>query len=156
VKRIFTFVPVWLAIVTWFAVSSLFAADAGPARIEAAEPRVQIRMEVLKGTKLGATPADVLAYIGTHFQPSQGVPAPRLRNHSAVGPTAKESAKKGIQSIRLVLGQYLRNPATFLMEIPIVTKTTTTVQWAFDKEGKLIEVFVDKDSELGDQKGQDD
>ena len=42
------------------------------------------------------------------------------------------------------------------MEVPMIAKTTTAVQWAFNKEGKLIEVFVDKDSEIGDQKGPDD
>jgi hypothetical protein len=42
------------------------------------------------------------------------------------------------------------------MEVPLIAKTTTAVQWAFDQQGKLIEVFVDKDSELGDNKGPDD
>ena len=38
----------------------------------------------------------------------------------------------------------------------MIAETTTAVQWAFDKDGRLIEVFVDKDTELGDQKGPDD
>lgn len=143
-------------VVAWLAISPVFAADPEPAKIEAREPRAQIRAEILKGTKLGSSPADVLKFINEHFKPKQDVPAPKLRNHPAVGPTAKGSDKKGVQSIRVVLGHYLTSPALLLLEIPMIAETTTAMQWAFSKEGKLIEVFVDKDSELGDEKGPND
>lgn len=131
-------------------VSSLAIGTAAEAPIKPDEPRVQIRAEVLKATPPGVSPAAVLDYIRKTFERRDDAPAPQLASHPARGVAAEASGKAGVQSIRLVLGRYLRNPATFLMEIPIVTKTTTTVQWAFDKEGKLLEVFVDKDSELGD------
>ena len=98
----------------------------------------------------------MLKFINEHFKPKQDVPAPKPRNHPAAGPTAKGSDKKGVQSIRVVLGHYLTSPALLLLEIPMIAETTTAVQWAFSKEGKLIEVFVDKDSELGDEKGPND
>ena len=84
------------------------------------------------------------------------MPAPKVRNQPAIGPTAKNSDKTGVQSIRLVLGHYLTSPATLLLQVPIIAKTTTVVQWAFDKDGKLSEVFVNKDVELGDSKGPED
>jgi hypothetical protein len=152
VRHVLAVLIAWLVIAPAFAA----AADPAPAKIEAREPRVQIRMEILTVTKIGSSPEDVLQFIRTHFQPNEGAPMPKLKSHPAIGPTAKDSAKKGVRSIRLVLGQYLGNPAPFLLEIPLIAKTTTTVQWAFDKDGKLIEVFVDKDSELGDGKNPDD
>jgi hypothetical protein len=146
----------WLGVAAWLAISPVFAADSEPVKIEAREPRVQIRAEILKETTIGSSPDDVLKFINERFKPAKDTPVPKLRNHPAVGPTAKDSDKKGVQSIRLILGQYLTSPALFLMEVPMIAKTTTSVQWAFNKEGKLIELFVDKDSELGDQKGPDD
>ena len=145
-----------LVVIVGLAFSPVFAADLEPAKIEAREPRVQIREEILKVTKIGSSPDDVLKFISKSFKPKKDAPEPKLTNHPAVGPTAKGSDKKGSQSIRLVLGHYLTSPALLLMEVPMIAKTTTAVQWAFSKEGKLIEVFVDKDSEIGDQKGPDD
>jgi hypothetical protein len=147
---------VWLLAISLLEASLVRAADPEPGKIEAGEPRVQIRAEILAGTKIGSSPDDVLKFISERFQPKKDTPAPKLRNHPAVGPTAKDSDKKGVRSIRLVLGHYVTSPAMFLMQVPMVAKTTTAVQWAFSSEGKLIEVFVDKDSELGDEKGPND
>lgn len=143
----------WLGFVACLAMSPMFAADHEPGKIESREPRAQIRAEILKGTKLGSSPEDVLKYISRNFKPRKDTPAPKLLNHPAIGPTAKDSDKKGVQSIRLVLGHYFASPALLLLEIPLVGETTTSVQWAFNGEGKLIEVFVDKDTELGDTEG---
>ncbi len=146
----------WLLAVAWLTSSVARAADSGLGKIEAREPRVQIRAEILKGTPFGSSPEDVLKFIAGHFQPRAGTPTPKLENHPAAGPTAQRSDKKGVRSIRLILGRYVGNPGLFFMDVPVIAKTTTAVQWAFDKQGKLIEVFVDKDSELGDGKGPDD
>lgn len=145
----------WLRLVAWLVISPILAANPEPQKIEAREPRTQIRAEILEGTKLGSSPDDVLKFISKNFKPKKDTSVPKLRNHPAVGPTAKDSDKKGVQSIRLVLGHYFASPALLLMEVPIVAETTTAVQWAFNKDGKLIEVFVDKDTELGDNKGPD-
>lgn len=146
----------WLRVVAWLAITPVFAADPAPGKIEAREPREQIRVEILKGTKIGSSPDDVLTFISKNFKPRKDAPAPKLSNQPAVGPTAKNSDRKGVRSIRLILGRYVASPALLLQEIPIVATTTTAVQWAFDKEGRLIEVFVDKDAEIGNQKGPDD
>jgi len=145
----------WLALVAWLAISPLFAADPKPEKVEAREPRAQIRAEILKGTKIGSSPEDVLTFISKNFKPRKDAPAPKLSNHPAVGPTAKGSDKKGVRSILLILGRYVGSPALLIQEIPIIATTTTAVQWAFDTEGRLIEVFVDKDTEIGNQKGPD-
>lgn len=153
--RISAHVHQWLIFVAWLALSPVLAADPG-SKIEAREPRAQIRAEILKQAKLGSNQENVLKFISQSFKPKKDTPLPKLVNHPAVGPTAKDSDKKGVQSIRLVLGQYFASPALLLLEIPMVAYTTTTVQWAFSKEGKLIEVFVDKDTELGDHKAPND
>jgi hypothetical protein len=137
-------------------VSPLIGADTELVDIEARAPRAQIRLAILKGTSLGSTPTEVLQFIETNLKPKTDLPAPKLENHGAVGPTAKGSDKKGVGSIRVVLGAYQRNPGLVLLQIPLIVETTTAVQWAFDKDGKLIEVFVDKDTELGDRKSPDD
>ena len=85
----------WLGVATWLAISSVFAADPEPAKIEAREPRAQIRTEILKETQIGSSPDDVLKFISKSFKPKKEMPAPKLRNHPAVGPTAKDSDKKG-------------------------------------------------------------
>ena len=154
--RITARIHLWLGLVAWLAIPPVFASDPEPGKIEAREPRTQIRAEILKGTKFGSSPDDVLKFISKNFKPKKDTPAPRVRNHPAVGPTAEGSDKKGVQSIRLILGHYLARPALLMQQIPIVARTTTAVQWAFNKDGKLIEVFVDKDTELGDNKGPDD
>lgn len=148
--------PFFHPIVALGVLAMVTLAAAEPPAITPDEPRTQIRAEILKGTKPGASIQDVLAFIRTRFKPKPGTAPPKVRNHPAVGPTAARSEKKGVQSIRLVIGHYEPNPALFLLPMPVVERTTTAVQWAFDKDGKLIEVFVDKDSELGDQKGPDD
>jgi hypothetical protein len=142
----------WLGVVASLVISSVFAADPEPGKIEAREPRA----EILKETKIGSSADDVLKFINESFKPKKDMPTPKLRNHPAVGPTAKDSDKKGVQSIRIVLGHYFASPALLFLQVPMIAETTTAVQWAFDKDGKLIEVFVDKDTELGDQKGPND
>jgi hypothetical protein len=69
---------------------------------------------------------------------------PALEKHPATGPTAAASRKKGVQCIRLFLGDYLANPALLLLPVPFPAQRRVTAQWAFDKNGRLIEIFVDK------------
>jgi hypothetical protein len=143
----------WLAVASLLAVPVVDSAESARSKIEAREPRAQIRAEILKQTKQGSSADEVLKFIVSHFQPKQDAPAPKLENHAAVGPTAEHSGKRGVKSIRLVLGRYYANPGLFFMDIPFIAQTTTVVQWAFNKEGELIEVFVDKDAELGASHG---
>ncbi|MHA3771435.1 hypothetical protein ACXR0O_07855 [Verrucomicrobiota bacterium sgz303538] len=152
----YTQICVWLCLIACFTTLSLFAAAPEQQAIDPSEPRAQIRVEILKRTQLGSSTEDVMKFIRQNFQPKKDAPMPTVVHHPATGPSAADSDKKGVQSIRLVLGHYFKSPALLLLPIPLVAETTTAVQWAFDRDGKLIEVFVDKDTELGDTKGPDE
>jgi len=156
VIRFFARICPLLSFVGWLVVAPGFATDAELSKIESREPRARIRAELLRETKIGSTAADVLRFVTKNFIPKDATTQPQILNHPAVGPTAKESEKRGVQSIRIVLGDYISRPALLLLDVPVISKTTTAVQWAFSKDGKLIEIFVDKDTEIGDRKGPDD
>lgn len=122
------------------------AADekSSPVEIELRNRRVEIRAELLKYTPLGASVDDVLQFLNKRLKAGNGAKL-RIENHPAVGATAEASKKKGVQSIQLALGQYLTNPALLLLDAPLPLETNVSVQWAFNREGKLIEIFVDKE-----------
>ena len=111
--------------------------------IELSEHRAQIRTTLLRQTPLGLTPAEVQKFITTKLL-SRDSPAPALEPHGAAGESAAQSAKKGVKSIRVDLGQYIDNPAVILFTAPLLNEKEVTVEWAFDAHDRLIEVFVDK------------
>jgi hypothetical protein len=127
-----------------FGAAKVVADEKGPpVEIELRNRRAEIRAELLKYTPLGASVDDVLRFLNKRLRAENGA-KPRLENHSAIGPTAELSKNKGVQSIQLVLGEYLTNPALLLLDAPLPLETAVSVQWAFNHEGKLIEIFVDK------------
>lgn len=69
---------------------------------------------------------------------------PRLENHSVQTEAAANSAKCGLKSIHLLLGDYIYNPAVILLSAPMLLQKEVTADWAFDKDDRLIEIFVDK------------
>jgi hypothetical protein len=111
--------------------------------IELSEHRAQIRAVLLRQTPLESTPAEVEKFITTKLL-SKDSPAPALQPHGARGESAAQSAKRGVKSIRLDLGQYIDNPAVILLTAPLLNEKEVTVEWAFDARDRLIEIFVDK------------
>jgi hypothetical protein len=138
----------WLALLL-IEVSSTCAANPAHVKIEPQEHRFAIRQAILKCTPLGTDTNTVLRFVVECFRPKHDATLPKLEQHPADGTTAEASAKKGVQRVRLVLGHYMTNPILLTLQVPMIVETTTSVQWAFDKNGKLIEVFVDKHVELG-------
>lgn len=123
---------------------------APPDRPSLDEPRAQIRAELLSHTPPG-TPADeVLRFIAKARPPQSGTAAPSLEAKPATGPAARASGHAGTQRIRIVLGEYMPNPTLLLQPIPLAIEDRVTAQWAFDAEGRLLDVFVDKKAQLGD------
>lgn len=120
-----------------------------PARPALDEPRAQIRAELLSRTPVGTSTAEVLRFIGKNLREKPGAPAPRLEPGPATSASAAASGHAGTQHIRVVLGEYLANPALLLQAIPLFIEDRVTAQWAFDAEGRLLDVFVEKTAQLG-------
>jgi hypothetical protein len=115
-------------------------------------PRAKIRAELLQHTPPGTAAAEVLRFIATAIPGKPGMPAPQLEAGPATGPAAAAaSGHAGTQHIRIVLGDYVPNPGLLLGPIPLEIENRVTAQWAFDADGRLLDIFVDKTTQLGDQ-----
>jgi len=113
--------------------------------IEPRDPRTQIRAQLLKYTPLGSSSKDVLAFIKNRLKPDNADKV-AIENKPADGQSAESSDKRGTKRIKLVLGPYLTSPGLILLDIPLPLRNTLTVQWAFDKNDKLVEIFLDRES----------
>lgn len=139
--------------------ATLLAQGCGPSRTPTAvppplpsldEPRAQIRAEMLRHTPPGTSADEVLNFVTKALPPTPGTPPPALEHKPATGPSAGASGHAGMQRIRVVLGEYMPNPALLFQPVPLVIEERVTVQWAFDAQGRLLDVFVDKKAQLGD------
>jgi len=74
----------------------------------------------------------------------EGDPTLRLENHSVQTEGAANSAKCGVKSIHLRLGDYIYTPAVIFLSAPMPLQKEVTADWAFNKDDRLIELFVDK------------
>lgn len=113
-------------------------------------PRAKIRAELLKHTPTGASAAEVLHFIAASIPGQPGTPPPLLEATPAIGPVATASGHAGSQHIRIVLGDYVPNPGLLIQPIPLEIENRVTAQWAFDADGHLLDIFVDKTTQLGD------
>jgi hypothetical protein len=95
--------------------------------------------------------ADVLHFITTAIPGGPGQPAPLVEAGPATGAAAIASGHPGSQHIRITLGDYVPNPGLLIQPIPLEIENRVTAQWAFDAEGRLLDIFVDKTTQLGDQ-----
>jgi hypothetical protein len=113
-------------------------------------PRTEIRAELLKHTPPWTSAAEVLRFITTSIPAKPGKPAPQIEATPATGAAAIASGHAGTQRIRIVLGDYVPNPGLLLQPIPLEIENRVTAQWVFDADGHLLDIFVDKTTQLGD------
>ena len=118
-------------------------ADNTPVEITPRDRRVEIRAKLLKYTPLGSSSKEVVAFIKTRLL-KKGDPDPVIENHGATGPSAKDSSNKGVKSIKLNLADYIPNPFLLTLSPPMPFHESLTAQWAFDKNDKLVELFLDR------------
>ena len=107
------------------------------------ESRERIREEILKSTPMGCAPEKVIEYLKKQT-PEKTPTDPRIEDHPATGSAVQKSGRQGVRSIRVVVGEYFASSALLLMDVPLPIKLQVVVQWAFDKENRLIEVSVEK------------
>lgn len=109
--------------------------------------RVQIRELLLRQTPIGSSAADVLKFIGAKLSRS-GNGSPKIENGPASGPATKGSHLRGVKNIRVFLGQYYDHPEVIFLTAPMLMQKEVSAQWAFDEHDRLIEIFVDKATEV--------
>ncbi len=108
--------------------------------IDPQEHREQIRVQLLKMTPRGSTTAAVREFITRDLKQK----APALENHPAMCEAAQASPNKGVACMRIVFGKYLANPVLLTLSPPMPIEREVDVEWAFDKDGRLLDIFVDK------------
>ncbi len=123
------------------AMALAFANDTDAVVIDPTESRELIRRAVLSHTPPGSTTDHVRRFIREQLRVEK--PA-LLRDPPASGPANAGSSEKGIKSIQILLGRYITNPLLLTLQIPLPLATDVSVQWAFDRDGKLVDVFVEK------------
>jgi hypothetical protein len=109
--------------------------------------RAEIRELLLRRTPIGSTAPDVLKIVATKLSRS-GNGSPKIENGPATGPATKGSRLRGVKKIRVFLGQYYDHPEVIFLTAPMLMEKEVTAQWAFDDHDRLIEIFVDKASEV--------
>jgi hypothetical protein len=117
--------------------------DADKVQIDPHELRARIRAELLRHTPPGSSTRDVLAFVRTRLQ-HEGDLAPVVENHPATGVSAGKSGKKGVKVVTVILSDYLESPILLTLQIPLPLRSTLVAQWAFDKDGRLVEIFLDR------------
>lgn len=110
------------------------------------DQRSQIRANLLKYTPPGSSSASVLNFVKTRLK-HKGNPDAKIDNHPARGPITEGSKLTGVKRIKVLLGDCLDSPLLMTMDVPVPVLTEVTVQWAFDKNDRLIEIFVDRKAE---------
>jgi len=132
-----------LCVVVVATMSASSAQQVPPVRPDLRSHRADIRRALLQATPLGSSAENVLRIIKKDLQ-KEGDPTLRLENHSVQTEGAANSAKCGVKSIHLRLGDYIYNPAVIFLSAPMPLQKEVTADWAFNKDDRLIELFVDK------------
>lgn len=132
-----------LCVVVVVTISASSAQQVPPVRPDLCSHRADIRKALLRATPLGSSAENVLRIIKKDLQ-KEGDPALRLENHSVQTEAAANSPKRGVKSIHLRLGDYIYNPAVIFLSAPMLLQKEVTADWAFNKDDRLIEIFVDK------------
>ena len=105
--------------------------------------RAEIRAALLHATPLRSSAEDVLQFIRKDLQ-RQGESTPPLESRPVQSEAAADSTKRGVKNIHLRLGNYIYNPAIIFLSAPMLLEKEVTVDWAFNKDNRLIEIFIDK------------
>ena len=113
--------------------------DEGKTGIDPSEHRAAIRQKLLELTPLGEPFANVIALLNEKFTSLDGASAIEVK------PVPSPSDSRIlVKSIRVDLGQYLTNPLTLTLEIPLPLIAETSATWIFDEKDRLVDIVVKK------------
>lgn len=107
--------------------------------IDPTEHRATIRQRLLEWTPLGESFSNVTTVLSEKFTSPKGIPAFDVKLvPSAAAPHLL------VKTIRIDLGQYLTNPLTLNLPIPLPIIADTSATWLFDEKDRLTEITVSK------------
>jgi hypothetical protein len=115
-----------------------FGGDEKPA-IDPSEHRAAIRQSLLEWTPLGESFSNVTMVLGEKFASPKETPAFDVKLVPSVG-----DPHVLVKTIRIDLGQYLTNPLTLNLPIPLPIIADTSATWLFDERDRLAEITVTK------------
>jgi hypothetical protein len=130
-----------------FSIAAISPVFGGDKAVDLHARRAEIRQFLLRHTPIGSTMNDVLTFVNAELKRS-GAGPPKVENGPATGPVTKESPLRGVTHLRVFLGQYYDHPEVIFLTAPMLMQKEVTAQWAFDEHKKLIEIFVDKATEI--------
>jgi hypothetical protein len=122
--------------------------DSKQPAIDPSEHRVAIRQKLLELTPLGEPFANVLALLKEKFTATDKAVAIEAK----LVPSTDDPHVL-VKTIRIDLGQYLTNPLTLTLEIPLPLVAETSATWIFDEKDRLVDIVVTKKLESEFDKG---
>ena len=125
---------VLLTVVMWNA-----SAGDEPNAIDPSDHRATIRQKLLELTPLGESFSKVSGVLNEKFASPEKAPAFDVK----LVPSTRDPAEL-VKSIRVDLGQFLANPLTLSLPIPLPIVADTSATWIFDEKEVLVEISVSK------------
>jgi hypothetical protein len=116
--------------------------------IDPSEHRAAIRQKLLELTPLGEPFANVLAVLKEKLTSGDKASAIEAKLMPST-----DDAHVLIKTIRVDLGQYLTNPLTLTLEIPLPLVAEASATWVFDERDRLVDIVVSKKLESEFDKG---
>lgn len=116
-------------------------ADTNPPRVivDIYAPRAAIRAELLQQTPPGSSIENVISFISNRLQRTRSGVA-----KISVEPANLASQPRVAKTIHVYLGQYYKHLGAVFLTAPMVVHEEVSAGWLFDRDGRLIDIVVDK------------
>ena len=116
-------------------------ADTNPPRVivDIYAPRAAIRVELLQQTPPGSSIENVISFISNRLQRTRSGVA-----KISVEPANIASQPRVAKAIQVYLGQYYKHLGAVFLTAPMVVHEDVSARWLFDRDGRLIDIVVDK------------
>jgi hypothetical protein len=106
-------------------------------------PRAEIRAAFLQQTPSGSSIEYVVGFISKRLERSGSG-----RATISVQPAGIPSQPLVAKTIHVYLGQYYKHLGALFLTAPMVVHENVSAQWLFDRNGRLIDVVVDKQARV--------
>ena len=110
-----------------------------PVIVDIYAPRATIRAELLQQTSLGSSIEYVISFISDRLQRTRSGVA-----KISVEPANIASQPRVAKTIHVYLGQYYKHLGAVFLTAPMVVREEVSARWLFDRDGRLIDIVVDK------------
>jgi hypothetical protein len=103
----------------------------------------EIRMVLLRYTPIGSQAGDVLKFVAKRLERFGDAPL-KIENGPATGLKAEGSARRGVRTIRVYLGEYYQHLGAIFLSAPMIMRKQVRAQWTLDEHDHLVDILVDK------------